>query len=316
MKRSSKSRELTMEVTVGVFMFAAILSLCFFTILLSRENIFRTTYPLEVVFEEVMGLRDGDNVVVRGVPVGKVKSLKLQRDGVHVTASLKEQLVLKQDYKVEIVTTSVLGGRYMEVSEGSAKAKSIEPGVVIKGVTPRDLMAEATKVVANLKDVSDRIASGQGTLGKLINDDTLYADAQEIMNEIKSAVKDQHILQNLDVSVANLKEISTKINEGQGTLGKLVNDDTLYADAREIMSDIKTVVKEGDLLKNIETSAANLKDISTKINEGQGTLGKLVNDDSLYEETKKIMGDARATLEDLRETAPITAFTSIFFGAF
>lgn len=262
MKRSSKSRELTMEVTVGVFMFAAMLSLCFFTILLSRENIFRTTYPIEVIFEDVMGLRDGDNVVVRGVPVGRVKRLKLKRDGVHVTASLNEKLVLKQDYKVEIITTSVLGGRYMEIYEGSSGAKGIEPGAVIKGVTPRDLMAEATEVMANLKDVTDRIASGEGTLGKLVNDDTLYADALEIMNEIKTAVK------------------------------------------------------EGGLLKNIEISAANLKDISTKINEGEGTLGLLVNDDSLYKETQKIMADARAALEDLRETAPITAFTSIFFGAF
>lgn len=261
MKRSTKSRELRMEVTVGTFMFAAFLSLAFFTIILSRENIFKTTYPLEVVFEDIMGLRDGDNVVIRGMRVGRIKRLLLQDDGVHVSVALSERVTLKQDYKIDIVATSVLGGRYMQIYAGSHKAPELAPGTEVRGITPRDLIAESTSVVSDFKTISSRIASGQGTLGKLVHDDSLYMDALDVMNEIKTAMTERHLLENLEMAAANLNEISHKINSGQGTLGKLVNDD------------------------------------------------------SLYQDTRKIFSDAQSTLDDLRETAPIVTFTSIFFGA-
>ena len=61
---------------------------------------------------------------------------------------------------------------------------------------------------------------------------------------------------------------------------------------------------------------ANLKEITDKINSGDGSIAKLINDDELYEEVKRLVIEARATVDDLRETSPIVTFSSIFFGAF
>ncbi|MBN2560002.1 MAG: hypothetical protein JXQ75_03630, partial [Phycisphaerae bacterium] len=58
------------------------------------------------------------------------------------------------------------------------------------------------------------------------------------------------------------------------------------------------------------------REVATKLNSGEGTLGKLAQDDELYEEAKRLLHELRATVDDFRETAPITTFTSIFFGAF
>ncbi len=223
-----------MELAVGAFMFVALLSLAFFTILLSRDNFFQKTYPLEVVFEDVMGLRDGDNVVVRGMVVGKVRKLVLQADGVHVRAALLRPINLKKDCTVEIIATSVLGGRYMQIEEGSA-AEALPADSVLRGQKPHDMIALASSVVADLKAISSQIQAGQGTLGKLIYDDALYND---------------------------------------------------------------------------------LNEVAKKINSGQGTLAKLVNDDELYEQAKKALIEVRAAVDDLRETSPIVTFASIYFGAF
>jgi len=73
--KNRKAKELSMEVLVGTFMFGMLIVLCIFTIVLSRENFFQKTYPFEVVFDDIMGLRDGDNVVMRGMTVGKIKSM-------------------------------------------------------------------------------------------------------------------------------------------------------------------------------------------------------------------------------------------------
>ena len=117
-----------MEVMVGTFMFVVLTALCVFTILLSRENFFQKTYPFTVVFEDIMGLRDGDNVVVRGMTVGKVKSMVMQPDGVHVIAALTQPLFLKTDYRAEVVATSVLGGRHLQVHEGKLDSPPLPQG--------------------------------------------------------------------------------------------------------------------------------------------------------------------------------------------
>jgi len=261
MKRR-KIRELSMEVMVGTFMFVVLFALCIFTIVLSRENFFQKTYPFEVVFDDIMGLRDGDNVVMRGMTMGKVKSMLMKEDGVHLIAALQHTVALKTDYKVEVVATSVLGGRYLQIYEGKPGSPLLPAGTLVRGEKPNDLITLVSSVADDVKNITE------------------------------------------------------KIRKGEGTLGKLVYDDTLYNDARDVVHDLKVAVKERNLLENLENSMANLNQVSEKINSGEGTLGMLVNDDTLYVEAKKMIKDVRMTVDDLRETSPIVTFSSIYFGAF
>lgn len=260
--KNRRIKELSTEVMVGTFMFAVLFALCVFTIVLSRENFFQKTFPFEVVFDDIMGLRDGDNVVVRGMTVGKVKSLLLKEDGVHLVAALQHPVALKTDYKVEVIATSVLGGRYLQIFEGKPGSPPLPAGEKIHGEKPNDLITLVSSVADDVKNITE------------------------------------------------------KIRKGEGTLGKLVYDDALYNDARDVMGDIKMSIRERNLLENLENSADNLSQISEKINSGEGTLGKLVNDDTLYVEAKKMIKDVRMTVDDLRETSPIVTFSSIYFGAF
>ena len=118
-------------------------------------------------------------------------------------------------------------------------------------------------------------------------------------------------------SVADdVKDITAKIRKGEGSLGKLIYDDALYNDARDVVHDLKVSLRERNVLDNIESSMDNLSQISEKINSGQGTLGQLVNDDKLYVEAKKMIKDVRVAVDDVRETSPIVTFSSIYFGAF
>ncbi len=296
MKRS-RIREMSMEVTVGAFMFMVLLALGFFTIILSRENIFKKTYHVEVVFDSVMGLREGDNVFVRGVDIGKIKELRVEEQGVYLLANLDIPIEVHEDYRVEILPASVLGGRYLHINEGTDDAPLLPEGTVLLGTQPIDLIDEASRtitlvkealdeggVLENLKatmqqfkEVTTKLNKGEGTLGKLLTDETVYNDLSEI--------------------ATNLREVSDRLAAGEGTLGKLMSsDDQLYQD----MSD----------------AAAAIKDLTSAMADGEGTLGKLAKDDTLYEEAKMLLHETRATVDDLRETSPITTFTTIFFGAF
>lgn len=296
MKRS-RLQETSIEVTVGAFMFMVLLALGFFTIVLSRENLFTPSYHLDVVFSTVQGLREGDNVFLRGVDVGKIKRLQIEKDGVHVYVTLDVEPQLREDYRIEVLPSSVLGGRYLNIFEGSDSKPLLPKGAKLVGIPPVDLIEEATKTIqeirealqegdvlknlkammADLREITRKLNQGEGTLGKLLTDDAVY-------NELKTIA-------------GNLREVSERLAQGKGTLGKLLSeDDQLHKDLAEV--------------------ASNLKKITADIEGGKGTLGKLAKDDALYQDALMTINEVRAAVDDFRETTPISMFTSIFFGAF
>jgi phospholipid/cholesterol/gamma-HCH transport system substrate-binding protein len=333
MRKEWAGRELSMEMIVGAFMVMVFLGLGYFTIILSREAWLTKKYPIETVFKNVMGLREGDRVVVRGMPIGKVKSLRLARDGVHVEAMLDNPLRMKKDYKIMIVSTSILGGRYLQIDAGSDEEHEVPLETLFQGQTPHDLMADAADLVngirqglieggviedlkasvRQIREIVTRVNEGKGMLGKLMSEDeTLYND--------------------LSASASSLKALTARLEGGEGTLGKLMSkDDTLYKDLSETAASLKTVAarlengegmlgklmsKDDSLYTNLLATAESLRNITGKIERGEGFLGRMVQDDTLYKNIEAIVGEARATLDDFRETTPITTFTSIFFGAF
>jgi phospholipid/cholesterol/gamma-HCH transport system substrate-binding protein len=114
-------------------------------------------------------------------------------------------------------------------------------------------------------------------LGKLLADDAVYTNIQTVAE--------------------NLRMITDRLNQGEGTLGKLMSkDDKLYSD--------------------IAATAASMKDITGRIERGEGLLGKLVKDETLYNDVKSAVNEVRAAVDDYRETSPVVSFTTLLFGAF
>ena len=165
--------------------------------------------------------------------------------------------------------------------------------------------------MSSIRQIAARLAAGEGTLGKLINDDAVYADVRRI--------------------AANLGDVSDKLAQGEGTLGKLVNDGQLYADAQAVAANLKDVSgrlaqgegtlgqllsADGQASADLGATLAAFRKISESIARGEGSLGKLLADDELYLQFEALLREGRATVDDMRETSPVTTFTSIFFGAF
>lgn len=338
MKQSSVDREMTIELIVGTFMFMILLALAYFTIVLGRASLFEKKFPLQVEFEDVMGLRKDDNVVERGMTVGKIKSLQLMDGKVRVLAMMDKPVKLKTDYQITVISTSILGGRNMEVKAGSLEAPVLPSDVMPQGTKPFDLMAEAASAVheirlalnqggiltnleqaiASVKDISGKINRGEGTIGKLVNDEGIY-------NEFQGAAKD------IRGVTAKVQEIADKIARGEGTLGKLISNDSIYTNVAAVAANLKEISdrlnqgegtlgkllsKDDQLYKDIASTAESLKQITAKIQRGEGMLGKLVNDETLYNEVKAAVGEVRATVDDYRETSPVVSFTTLLMGAF
>jgi phospholipid/cholesterol/gamma-HCH transport system substrate-binding protein len=332
-KNGGQARELLMETVVGIFILLIVIGVGLFTIVLSKDYWFRDVYKVQAHFDDVMGLRDGDSVVVRGMKVGNVNEILLKTNSVVVTMLLESNIEIREGYSIRIMPSSVLGGQYLHIDQGPFGSKPLPQDMLFDGQTPPDLMNEAALLVNELRErlfdggivddlerttkgfrlVVERIESGQGTIGKLLSDDdTLYSDIVDTMETVSGFAKriesgegtlgklfseDTTIYDNLLASTEALATVMQQLEDGKGTLGKLLSeDDSLYTDLHDTVKSLKTVAQ--------------------KIERGEGLLGKLTNDEQLYTDIQEVVGEARATLDDFRESSPVVTFSSIFFGAF
>ncbi|HYG35846.1 MAG TPA: MlaD family protein [Clostridia bacterium] len=137
-----------------------------------------------------------------------------------------------------------------------------------------------TATIANLQAVSGQIASGKGTVGKLIYDESFYNSAYSAVTNLEDSATQ------IKTTVAEARKAVDQMNSGQGTVGKLLHDETLY--------------------RETTASMTNLKEILQKINQGQGSAGKLINDQELYRNAKLTLQKLDQATEGLEDQGPLS----------
>jgi phospholipid/cholesterol/gamma-HCH transport system substrate-binding protein len=145
-------------------------------------------------------------------------------------------------------------------------------------------------ILGNVQNITGQINSGQGTVGKLIYDQSLYNTAGAAVTNLQDAAGE------IKSTVAQARGIVDQVNAGQGTIGKLLKDDRLYTATTDSMT--------------------NLKEILQKINSGQGSVGKLVNDQEFYKDAKLSLQKLDKATESLEDTGPLSVVGSIVTSLF
>jgi phospholipid/cholesterol/gamma-HCH transport system substrate-binding protein len=306
-------REVTIEILVGLFMFAVLCALGVFTIVLSQDNLLQKTYSYEFVFPEIGGLREGDNVFLRGMDIGRVKQTDLQDGHVRVYVTLDVPVRLRRGYSIDVVDSSLLGGKHLKIYEGPEEAPEVGENITILGSKPVQMIEEINRAMAELQQSINSVNAGQGTLGKLLKDETVYNNLTQISED--------------------LKQLMSRVKQGEGTVGRLLaaDDGQMYEDGKAFLANLRTISQNladgkgtlGQLMsgedaafEDLEATLASIRSIAESIDKGEGTLGKLVRNSELYDETTLLVEDVRAAVDDLREASPITSFGSVLFGAF
>ncbi len=179
-----------------------------------RQYLFSDTYQLKAQFSTVVGLDAGAEVRVGGVHTGSVRQIDLPSkptDKITVLMDLQRSThdIIKNDSVAAIQTEGLLGNEYVSISFGSAQGKDVKNGDTIPSVPPL--------VIADLIVKTDAI-----------------------LDSSKGAID------NVSVATANLKDISAKINNGQGTIGALVNDKEMYAELNQTTAGMKDTVAHAD----------------------------------------------------------------------
>lgn len=345
----------------GFIFFVALVLLLVGTVLIGNYPIFGKRYEMTCRFPSVEGLREGDDVRVDGVNSGKVRKLKLDKDGVVVTMETNEPIEMHEGYEIVVESLSLLGGGVVSVRRGdlSKPVASMPPGGWSgqPGGTP---LAGLNKAMLRTEE---RIAPLIESLAKIAEkfsregEDAFYNRLVATLDEAKVAfqkigegvplgMEKRETRDNLRATIDkareatnNINEVFAKINSGEGTLWKLINEKGLHDDAKRAIDDVKdaaekmkswmdndkslayAVFNKEKLADDVNAAAANIKEsaeklnqILDKVNKGEGTVGKLVNEDGLYSDARETLKDAREAMKGVKETFGELASTDFRLG--
>lgn len=318
-------------------------------------------YTVVAGFETLKELKEGDQIRMAGVRIGNVKSTRLAKSGGRAEALLQidARYAIKRDAVAMIVMEGLIGTNYISISLGSKDAPDLVaeadrdpkhgwfarlfpsarsesgPLAEIRTTSTPDLNA----VMSQLGALGQKLEGSLGSLGSALTGD---GKNPGLIQKLDGIVTDNR--EKLGATMANLQQITDKVNKGEGTLGRLITDPKLHdelvasikeiragateaknfvANAQSLIDEVKrgkgavgALVFDQKTGDDLKASIANLRSVSDKISRGEGTLGKLLGDDSLLRDVRSIMKKADRALDGLDDTGPITAVGVVANGLF
>jgi phospholipid/cholesterol/gamma-HCH transport system substrate-binding protein len=282
----------SLEKKVGFFFIAGLILLGVMLEMGEKWNPFTRNVPYKTYLSSTTGLKVGDSVRLAGVEVGAIKKIGLEGDRVRIDFEVKPGTAVRSDSVATLRLTNLLGGQFLGLSFGTPSSPLLAEGSSVKS---RD--------VANIDIIVDNVSDLTKDAKILVTD--LNRNQNEIMMKLSSVLDENR--GSIRGSLANIDNITAKIDHGNGSLALLLNDRTLYANASEMTASLKNItgkidrgegsfgklMKDDVLYDNARGAIAGLNDgarefqqIVAKVNKGEGSLGKLVNDDALYLEAR------------------------------
>jgi phospholipid/cholesterol/gamma-HCH transport system substrate-binding protein len=288
--------------------------------LLGRKTTFRA------VVDHTQGLKIGSPVRMNGVDIGNVHKIAIGAEAarVEITFTVQSHVAphIRQDAAISIRALGLLGDKYLEILPGTASLPPLPVGSTLVGTAESDLSHFATNASSTIERVNaaleqlqsalTAITKGPGTTGKLVNDPELYNRSRAAVDKLEQ-VSDKGLA------------ILGKVERGEGTVGKLVADQALYDRASKAAAGLNelagrlnnpqgTLIKLADpaLYAKLEHLTARGETLLSKLERGEGTVGKLVSSDDLYVRADKLLTDVEELVADIKKNPKKYLKLSVF----
>lgn len=279
------------KLKVGIVVTAALVILIFAILFAGNiQNVLAPQATIYATFRDVKGLRSGAPVWFAGVQIGSIKSIAFT--GQTITAAMKIDrdalAYLKKDSEASILTLGLLGDKYIEVSPGSKEAERLRPRDMIAGTTRPEINEELSRLVSG-------VGKNKGSLGKLLEDDTLYRDLSSSARDVRlfaetlkasegtvnKFIKDPALYERFVKASQSLDAFTQRLALSKGTVNRLIEDDSLY--------------------ENVNAAAVKLDALLDKINKGEGTAGSLIGNKEMKEDLQATLKEVNSLVKDIKE---------------
>lgn len=293
MKRIKFSRELL----VGLLGLAAMFVIYFLINFFKSIDIFDDTDQYRIEFTNIGELTNSAPVYLNGCKVGNVSAIEHnfnESDKVYLTVSIDKGLRLPEGSYAQI-HNKLMGGSTICLIMGNGNG-TIEPGSTMKGVLEAGAMGEVGNMVPQIEAMLPKVDSMLSSLNGILSNPAI------------------------NNTLNNLETLTAQLNNTSAGLNSLVNNDIpkaidkvvkLEDDLLKVSSQLSEVDYK-NMIATLETSLNNIQEITTALNEGNGTVGMLLKDTTLYGKLNETCEAANALLEDLKENPKRYVHFSVF----
>ncbi|MFC4097921.1 MlaD family protein [Euzebyella saccharophila] len=288
--------KLSREIKTGIIVVGGILLFILGFSYLKSSPLFENGKTLYVIYKDVGGLQTGTPVTINGFAVGNVTDISFKDRG----GSLLVTLFVKSDFEfsskspAELYDTGIIGGKGVQIKPVFDGAQLAKSGDTLPSLTQPGLTQLVQKQLTPLQRKVE---------GAMTNADTLLRNVNDVLDD--NARKDlRETLSGLNATVASFQQSAQVLNRilsnNEGKLGtSLENFEELTANFAKL-SDSLNNAGLGRTLASLESSMANLNSLMARIENGDGTLGKLMKDEELYDNLNNASRELDLLLQDFR----------------
>jgi phospholipid/cholesterol/gamma-HCH transport system substrate-binding protein len=289
-----------MRLQIGIWVLVAFGLLIWATLQSGEFRIFSREERISLVFAAVGGLEEGSTVRLNGVPVGHVRDISLEPGGTKVIVQLGvktgTRARLHHGASARVTSVGFLAELYVELEGGDpmgppitsdkeiAVAAVTDPQVAFKKM--QNITDSLVVLLGNLNKAGRRIGRGEGTLGRLSQDEQLYQQLVDLSRNANSLaakieVNQSRVSDQLVSLAGSLDSLAQRMQHGPGTMAQLMTDGTLH--------------------QKLASSTGRADSILGAIVAGRGTLGRLYADSTLYDDTKALMGSMKRLMAEIEK---------------
>lgn len=287
--------KLTREIKTAILVISSILLFIWGYSFLKGKNLFDSSKKIYALYDSVEGLEPSSLVRLKGVTVGRVNSYHfLPNKKVEVELSITTDYPISKSSIAELHGSSPLGGKEIIIIPNDDDTSIIQSGEFLESRSKLGLTDALAEQMVPLKDKVDKL---------LDNANVLFANFNDILDEkAKSDLKNS--LAGLNKTMSEFSGVSKNLNsllaENKNKLNQsFTNLDKTTANFA-IMSDSLAKANLGQTVKNLEKTLASVDKIMAGMQSGKGTMGKLMNDEAMYNNFTKASKELELLLQDLR----------------
>lgn len=288
---------------VAIFCIVAILIFYLGCNFLKGLNVFSHKTYYYAVFDDIGGLHESTTVAVNGYPIGKVSKISLiSTNPTKICAEIlvTEDIDIPKDSRFEVAQKDVLGGMIVNVIIGQSKTMAHNKDTLACG-----LAGGMFDGISELKDQLASVIASVDTIGMSVKSAFLPTDSDN------GAIMLKNTLINLEASTRHLNQI---LAANEGKVGNVISKlDQLSTTLSNATPQINSIISNLDhisdslaqsniraLLNDAQSTVANLNAVTAKIENGEGSAGLLMNNDSLYNSVNNTVNSLNALLQDLK----------------
>ncbi len=309
MKADPKKR----SVTVGLFIFVGLIFLAAGILAVGNlHSTFVKKLQLTAVFDDVNGLQTGNNVWFSGVKIGTVSKLSFYGESqvmVNIKIDEKSQPYIRKDAKVKISSDGLIGNKIIVIYGGTQQSPPVEDGDALgieKMVSTEEMMSTLQEnnrnllaITTDFKNISKKIAGGEGTVGKLLQDESLYKSLDVTLASLQRSSAHAEKL------TAAISDYGTKLNQKGSLANDLVTDTMVFKNVQASVKQLKQLTTSAaEATANLKTASSNVSKASSSLDNRNSPLGILLYDEQsathLKATLRNLEGGSQKLDEDLR----------------